>query len=234
MSPPRRDDRPLLVVNLKNYGEALGEGALRIARAAEEVSRRTGVPIMVAPPQVALMYVARSVSIPVLAQHVDDVEPLNTTGFVPPESVAASGAAGSIINHSEHRLPEEVVGRLVARMRALGLISVVCAATPEEAARLARFSPDYIAIEPPELIGTGRAVSRVAPEVVSRGVEAVRSASADVGVLCGAGITGGEDVRAALELGAMGVLVSSAVVRSPDPRAKMEEMARSALEVRRA
>jgi triosephosphate isomerase (EC 5.3.1.1) len=64
-----------------------------------------------------------------------------------------------------------------------------------------------VAIEPPELIGTGRAVSRVAPDVVRRGVEAVRSVSGDVKVLCGAGVTNGEDVRAALRLGAVGVLV---------------------------
>ena len=222
-------DLPLIVINFKNYREAQGEGTLRIAKAAEEVSRRTGVPVIVAPPQVALMHVARSVSIPVFAQHVDDVEPSSTTGFVPPESVSASGASGSIINHSEHRLPEDTVGRLVKRTRDLGLTSLVCASTPEEAARMARFSPDYIAIEPPELIGTGRAVSRVAPNVISRGVEAVRAVSPDVTVLCGAGIVSGDDVSASLKLGAMGVLVSSAVVRAPDPGAKMEEFARHIL-----
>ncbi len=216
---------PLLVVNFKNYPEALGEGALRIARAAEDVSRRVGVPVAVAPPQTALMYVARSVSIPVLAQHVDDVEASNTTGFVPPESASAAGAAGSIVNHSEHRAPEDVVGRLVGRLRGLGLSSVVCASTPEEAGRLARFSPDYIAVEPPELIGSGRAVSRVAPDVVRRGVEAVRAVSSEVGVLCGAGIVDGEDARAAVELGAEGILVSSAVVRAKDPGLKLEELA---------
>ena len=225
-------DRPLIVINFKNYKEAQGEGALRIARAAEAVSRRTGVPVIVAPPQVTLMQVARSVSIPVFAQHVDDVEPSSTTGFVPPESISASGASGSIINHSEHRLPEDAVGRLVRRMRDLGLTSLVCASTPDEAARLARFSPDYIAIEPPELIGTGRAVSRVAPDVISRGVEAVRAVSPDVTVLCGAGIASGDDVRASIELGAMGVLVSSAIVRAPDPGAKVEEFARHASEAR--
>ncbi|MGC8555731.1 MAG: triose-phosphate isomerase [Conexivisphaera sp.] len=219
---------PVIIVNFKNYREAQGEGALRLSRASESASRRAGARIMVAPPQTALMHVARSVSIPVLAQHVDDVEPSSTTGFVPPESVAAAGAAGSLINHSEHRIPEETVGHLVRRLRDLGMVSVVCASTPEEAARLARFSPDYIAIEPPELIGTGRAVSRVAPEVVSRGVEAVRSVSPDVSVLCGAGIVSGEDVRAALELGASGILVSSAVVRAPDPESKLVEMALAA------
>jgi len=216
---------PVIVINFKNYPEAQGEGALRLARSAERASGRVGRAIMVAPPQTSLMHVARSVSIPVLAQHVDDVEPSNTTGFVPPESVGAAGAAGSLINHSEHRLPEDAVGRLIRRLRGLGLVSIVCASTPEEAARLARFSPDYVAIEPPELIGTGRAVSRVAPDIVRRGVEAVRSVSGDVKVLCGAGVTNGEDVRAALRLGAVGVLVSSAVVRARDPEAKILELA---------
>ncbi|MFP3282614.1 MAG: triose-phosphate isomerase [Nitrososphaeria archaeon] len=220
---------PVIIINFKNYPEAQGDGALRISRAAERASAATGVSVAVAPPQITVMHVARSVPVPTLAQHVDDVEPSSTTGFVPPESVAASGAAGGIINHSEHRLPEDVVGRLVERMRRLGLATVVCASTPEEAARLARFGPDYVAIEPPELIGTGRAVSRVAPDVVRRGVEAVRSVAPDVAVLCGAGVTDGDDVRAAAALGAMGVLVSSAVVRARDPGAKIEELARGIL-----
>ncbi|MCD4808712.1 MAG: triose-phosphate isomerase, partial [Methanosarcinales archaeon] len=40
----------------------------------------------------------------------------------------------------------------------------------------------------------------------------------DVKVLCGAGISKGEDMKAALELGSVGVLLASGVVKSSDPK----------------
>jgi len=82
-----------------------------------------------------------------------------------------------------------------------------------------------VAVEPPELIGTGRPVSKVKPEVVSDAVKLVREVNPRVRVLCGAGITSGEDVRIALELGAEGVLLASSVVKAPDPRAAMLDIA---------
>jgi triosephosphate isomerase len=73
-----------------------------------------------------------------------------------------------------------------------------------------------IAVEPPELIGTGIPVSKAKPEVVSGTVELVKRVNPKVVVLCGAGITAGEDVAAALRLGAEGVLVASGIVKAKD------------------
>jgi len=74
-----------------------------------------------------------------------------------------------------------------------------------------------IAVEPPELIGTGISVSKAKPEVVSGSVELVKQINPDVIVLCGAGITTGEDVAAALRLGTEGVLVASGIVKAQNP-----------------
>jgi len=86
------------------------------------------------------------------------------------------------------------------------------------------FRPDYIAVEPPELIGGNRSVSTARPEVVSGTVEAVRRVSPSTLVLCGAGVHARGDVARALELGADGVLVASAVTRSGDPRVAIAEL----------
>lgn len=53
----------------------------------------------------------------------------------------------------------------------------------------------------------------------------MREVDPGVAVLCGAGISGGEDVRVALKLGAKGVLIASSVVKAPDPRAAMLDIA---------
>jgi triosephosphate isomerase len=75
------------------------------------------------------------------------------------------------------------------------------------------------------LIGTGVPVSKAKPEVVSGTVDLVRRVNLDVTILCGAGITRGEDVSAALKLGTRGVLVASGIVKAKDPYAVMLEFA---------
>jgi triosephosphate isomerase len=47
-----------------------------------------------------------------------------------------------------------------------------------------------------------------------------------VRVLCGAGITNGEDVKAALKLGAEGILVASGVVKAEDQYMALLDLAR--------
>ncbi|MBN1275633.1 alpha-hydroxy-acid oxidizing protein, partial [Candidatus Woesearchaeota archaeon] len=75
--------------------------------------------------------------------------------------------------------------------------------------------PDFIAMEPPELIGGEVSVSEARPGLIGETVAAVR-AVADVPVLVGAGVKDGEDVRKACSLGAEGVLVASGVTKAGD------------------
>ena len=82
------------------------------------------------------------------------------------------GASGSLLNHSEHRLGRQTIRKLIERLRSLQMTSVVCAKTPDEVASIAKFRPDFIAIEPPELIGSGKAVSKHNPSLITRSVEA--------------------------------------------------------------
>jgi triosephosphate isomerase len=168
--------------------------------------------------------VSAAVSIPVLAQHVDAVLPGARTGFVPSEAVRAAGGRGSLVNHSEHPLSAGAARATVERLNDTNLTAVVCAPSVGVARRLAALEPAYLAIEPPELIGGDRAVSTARPSVVSGTVAAVRAVAPAVAVLCGAGVHDRNDVRRALELGALGVLVASAVTRAPSPRDSIEEL----------
>jgi triosephosphate isomerase len=145
------------------------------------------------------------------------------------EAIKEAGAIGTLVNHSERRLRLDEIRWIVEKARTLGLETIVCAATAEESAAVAMFKPSAVAVEPPELIGTGRAVSREKPEVITRSVELVRKVAPDVPVLCGAGVESGEDVKRALELGAQGVLVASAIVKARDWVEKIREMAEAML-----
>jgi triosephosphate isomerase len=214
--------RPL-IINFKNYEEASAANSVKLAKAAQKVAQKLKVEIIVAPPQPALALVAKSVKkIPVVCQHVDDEKQGSTTGFFVPEVAKSYGAVGSLINHSEHRIEMKSIASLVERMRKLGMTSIVCARTPHEVMEISVFEPDFIAIEPPELIGSGRAVSKENPAIITRSIEATGSRSR---VICGAGITDKGDVRAAVKLGSKGILIASGVVKANSWEHKIAELA---------
>ena len=213
--------KPLVIVNFKTYPKGTGKNALTLSKIAEMVSIRSGIYIAVAPQFTDIATIVKDVSIPVFAQHIDPISPGSHTGHILPEAIKESGAVGTLINHSERRLPLEDVEAAVKRSRDSGLISVVCADTPEAASKVASFRPDMVAVEPPELIGTGIPVSKAKPEVVTNTVSLVRKVNSTITILCGAGITEGEDVSAALKLGTEGVLIASGIVKARDPRAAL-------------
>ena len=222
---------PIVIVNFKTYAEGTGRKALELAKAAEEVSRETGICFSVAPQFVDIPIIVREVDIPVFAQHIDPIKPGSHTGHILPEAVKEAGADGTLINHSERRLRLADIDAAVTMARELDLITVVCTNNTPVSAAAAALKPDMIAVEPPELIGTGIPVSKAKPEVVTSTVEAVKKINPDVIVLCGAGITNGDDVAAALKLGTEGVLVASGIVKAKDPRKVMEEFAEAAKKV---
>lgn len=216
--------KKVVIVNFKAYSEVDGTKAVDLARACEEVAAETGADIMVCPPMVELAAVTESVNIPVLSQNSDPRKPGSATGWVTPSMVRACGCAGTLINHSEHKVPAESVGETVRLCRELGLITVVCADDVATAKELAAFSPNYIAVEPPELIGGDVSVTTADPGIVLRTVAEVRSVDPTVCVLCGAGVKNGNDVSAALDLGADGVLLASGVVKAEDPKAVLRDL----------
>jgi triosephosphate isomerase len=218
---------PLILLNLKTYEQSMGQKAIDFARIAERVNEKTGISIAVAPQTIDIPAVTVSSEILVFAQHMDPVYYGKYTGHTLPEALAEAGVYGTLLNHSEHQLPLEIIEASIKRAREVDLVTVVCADKVETAKKIALLDPDAIAIEPPELIGSGISVSSAQPEIVSGSVAAVQSMNSNVKVLCGAGITNGDDASSALKLGAKGILVASGVVKASDPYKALLELARA-------
>ncbi len=211
------------VVNTKAY--IFGSSLLRLARIMDEVAPSYKSKVIIAVPFTDIKEVSEVVeNIEVFAQHVDPVSKGAHTGWIPPEAIKIAGAKGSLLNHSEHRIRLDEINVSINALRELGLKSLVCADRPETTAAVATLNPDMVAMEPPELIGTGRSVSRTKPDVVVETIKKVRNVGYQGPILVGAGISTSEDVRKAVELGADGVLLASAVVRAKDPRKIIVEM----------
>ncbi len=214
-----------LILNFKNYIEISGEKTIELAKSAEKVSIDLGVEVIVAPPQPSLWAVVQTVDIPVICQHLNDADVGSSTGYFVPEIAKSYGSIGSLINHSEHRIDIKSISNLVRRLKSLKMTSIVCARTPDEVAEVAKFDPDFVAIEPPELIGSGKAISKEAPQIISSSLTAVSDNSDLARMVCGAGIVDKSDVTKALELGASGILVASGIIKSGAWEEKISELA---------
>ncbi|MCD6195426.1 MAG: triose-phosphate isomerase [Staphylothermus sp.] len=199
-----------------------------MAHDAKKVWEETGVEIILIPPYTEIkpvLEVVKGTEIKVYAQHADPVEPGARTGFIPLEGLKEAGVHGVLLNHSEHKLKLADVNWLIKKAKELGLRTLVCADVPETGAAVAVLKPDMVAVEPPELIGTGMPVSKAKPEVITRSVELIRKVNSEVIILTGAGISKGEDVYAAIKLGTSGVLVASAIVKAKNPYEVIKDMA---------
>jgi len=203
----------MFIINCKNYEEISGDKIIKFVKTAEKVAKKFKVKIAIAPPQHLIGVVSNS-SIPILSQHIDDSKVGSTTGFMIPELLKKSNVNGSLINHSEHRISSKEIKKLVLKLKELKMISIVCVKDVAEAKKYAKLNPDYIAIEPPELIGSGKAVSNEKPELIINAAKAVKDAKNKTKLLCGAGIVSGEDVSKAAELGSKGILVASGIIKA--------------------
>ena len=221
---------PVIIVNFKTYLESTGKKAVELAKKAEKASKETGINIALAPQFVDLARVAEAVELPVYAQHIDAVCPGAHTGHVLAEAVKEVGAVGTLINHSERQLKLAEIDAIIRHTKEKELISCVCTSNPATSSAVAYLHPDIISIEPPELIGTGIAVSKAQPEAVTNTLKMVRKVNNHAVILCGAGISHGEDVAVALKLGAQGVLVASGIVKAKDQYRVLREFADSSIQ----
>ena len=207
---------PVIVLNVKTYAEATGEKALDIAVLMDKISKETGVSMAISVQATDISLCAEKVSIPVWAEHIDPIKPGSHTGWTLPEAIKNAGAIGTLINHSEHRLKIADIDVCLSRAKELYLDHIVCSNNVATSKAIAALSPNFVAVEPPELIGGDISVTTADPDIVKNSVKAVKKVDKNVKILCGAGVKNGDDVAKAIELGSDGVLLASGIVKAKD------------------
>lgn len=215
---------PVIIVNYKTYKMGYGKNALTLTKSLEKVTKETGANVAVAVGPTDIHLIASECSLQVFAQHIDPIGFGSNTGYILPEAAKEAGAIGALINHSEHRLQLAQIEACVRRASELGLVTCVCTNNLETSKAASILNPDFVAVEPPELIGGDISVSQAQPELVSGTVEVIQALSPKVKVLCGAGVKTGEDVKKAIELGSEGVLLASGVVKAQDAESAIRDL----------
>ena len=218
--------KPVFELGLKAY--LYGEEAVKLARAADRVSAETGVTLVLTPQAVDVSRIAAVVRhVRVFTQHLDPVTVGRGIGSVLAEAAREAGATGALLNHAEKRLTLSELSRTIGRAREVGLATMVCADSPEEAAAVAHLHPTAILAEPPSLIGTGEAVGKTMGPFIADSLAQVRRVDPEIVVICSAGIRTAEDVADVIRLGVEGSGSTSGVLKAEDPAATLEAMVRA-------
>jgi len=208
-----------LIINLKTYRAGTADKSLEIAEAAEKKAQENNVDIIICPQPTDIQKITRNTDIPVYAQHIDPINYGSNTGHILPEAIKKAGATGTLINHSEKNLTLKQIEKANSHAKQLDLKTIICTNNVQTTTAASKLKPTYVAIEPPELIGGDTSVTTANPDIIKRSVE-----NSETPVLCGAGVSTGEDVKKALELGAEGVLVASGVVKKRDPEKAIQKL----------
>jgi triosephosphate isomerase len=205
--------KPIIVINLKTYQQ--GEKAVKIAKEIEKVDKNIILGV-----QASDVYeISKKTKLKIYAQHVDYYEPGRNTGYILPEAVKKDGAIGTFLNHSEHKLTYNILKKTIERCKKIRLKTLVFASNLKEAEKIQKLKPDYLAIEPPELVGGKTSVSAEKPELIRKIKSKIK-----MKFLVGAGVHTHEDVVIACKLGAAGIAVSSAITKAKNPGKKLREL----------
>ncbi|MBC7333348.1 MAG: triose-phosphate isomerase [Actinobacteria bacterium] len=214
---------PFFEIGPKAY--LYGKDVVSLAKAADRISEKYGIPIIFDPQYTDIPIVARETkNLLVFAQHMDSLHIGRGYGSVLPEAIKAAGAVGVILNHSEKRITLSELNRTIKRADEVGLATMVCADTIEEAAAIAHLCPNIIVAEEPEYIGTGKTSSA---EFIRKATEVVHKINPEIKVLIGGGISSPEDVYRVIKAGALATGSSSGVCKAQDPALMVEEMIRA-------
>lgn len=208
------------MVNPKSF--LYGEPLMELARHANTLAVSNAVDILFTAPVTELANIARECSdLIVTAQHVDNIKPGDSMGKVLMESLVHIGVQAVVLNHADHPLAMSTLADTIQRAKSLGVQTIVCANSVQEAQAIAMLQPDIVLAEPTELIGQAQTSSR---EYVTSTIESIKKVNPEILVEQGAGIRSEKDVLELLELGADGVGATSGIVKAENPKEAMEKL----------
>ena len=205
--------KPTIIINLKTYNQ--GKKLINLVKQIEKVDPK----IIIAVQPTDIFQVKNTVKNPIYSQHVDFQEPGRNTGFILPEAIKTQGIEGVCLNHSEHRIKLGIIKKTVARCKKLNLKTAIFAKDLTQALEIKKLKPDFLIIEPPELVAGKISVSKAKPELIKN-----ISKKLKYDFIVGAGIKTNEDLKIATKLGAKGIAISSAITTSKTPGKVLREL----------
>lgn len=213
----------MIFVNYKTYEQGTGRNAIELTKILEEIAHGSQIKIIPVVQATDIKEIVSATTLEVWAQRVDPVEFGANTGAIIPEGVFEDGASGTFLNHSEARLTGfDELARASDRAKEVGLKTLIFANGLTELENVCSLNPNFVAYEPPELIGGTVSVAQAQPEVIGKAHEIANAAG--IPLIVGAGVHSARDIRKSLELGAVGVAVASDIMKAENPRQELLDL----------
>jgi len=207
--------KPVIIINFKTYKQ--GKEVIKLARKIENIAKKNKKYNFILGVQPTDVYeVAKSVKLPVYSEHIDPFKPGRYTGYILPEAIKNDSGRGTFLNHSEHPIAFDTLKQTIKRCKVLHLKTAVFVKNIKEAKKVEILKPSYLIYEPPELVAGKTSVSKAKSFIIRKFKDKIK-----IRFLVGAGIHTHRDLKNALDLGASGVAISSAIVKSKAPEKKL-------------
>ena len=187
----------MIFLSLKTYKESTGEVAIKLLSCVKRVSEETGVTIIPVVQPTDIYRIKKELGIEVWAQHMDPIEPGKNMGWLSPYALKDAGATGVIINHSEHKISDEIVKQTLEKAKQYNLKTLLIGHSVEMILKFASWNPDYLSYEREDMIGGGVSMLTQEAENVKQLVSKLK-----IPLLIGAGVSTGNDIWSAITLGA--------------------------------
>jgi triosephosphate isomerase len=214
----------MIFVNFKTYPQGTGVESFGLIRILENVSKEKNFRIYPVVQASDIKEISELTTLEIWTQHIDPVELGAHTGAILAEAVFEDGAKGTFLNHSEKKFSNfEDLIKANQRAKDVGLKTLIFAADLDELKKISDLKPDYIAYEPPELVGsTTISVSTAHPDVIAKAYGITKPLN--LPLIIGAGIHSREDVITAIKLGAVGIAVATDIVKAEDPEKELKNL----------
>jgi len=210
----------ILFLALKTYKQSTGDQVIKLLSSVKKIIAKTNVPIIAVAQATDIYRIRKELDIEVWAQHVDPIDPGKNTGWISPYSVKEAGATGVLINHSEHKVKEEVIIETIKKARQYNLKTLLIGQTVEMVKRFDSYDIDYLSFEKEDLIASTISMIDQQEETIKSLVKTIKHP-----LIIGAGINDGEDARKSKAAGAAGILMATYFIQASDPEQKLKELA---------
>ncbi len=210
----------MIFLALKTYKETTSNEGIKKLSSVKKVSEEFNIPIIAVAQATEIYRIKKELDIEVWAQHIDPIDPGRNTGWISPFSVKEAGATGVLINHSEHKLKEEVILETIKKARQYNLKTLLIGQTVEMVKRFDSYDIDYLSFEKEDLIASTISMIDQQEETIKSLVKTIKHP-----LIIGAGINDGEDARKSKAAGAAGILMATYFIQASDPEQKLKELA---------
>ena|SRR3989344_8517202 len=199
----------MIVINFKTYKQ--GKEVLKLIKVIEKY-----LPNSIICLQPTDLHFSKQTKLKVYSQNIESFESGRNTGHIITKAIKLNGAKGSLLNHSEYPVSIKQINLTIKKCKELGIKLIVCSSSLKEIKEIKKLRPYAIAYEDKNLISTGKSITEHKSKDIKVFVKILKNTK--IIPLCGAGISSAKDVKEAKKLGCKGVLISSAIVKTKNPR----------------